>query len=142
MSIDFQDCPCSGKNMSYFTAPWILLILSSHNKVHGYELRKLLKGHMADLHISLNITGLYRHLKLLEKRGVLFSEWDTPVKGPAKRRYSLTEEGKECLSLWKQTLYIQGELIKRFLHGAAKVLPSIPIPAVQSQDLSGPKPNL
>jgi len=128
--------------MSYFTAPWILLILSKHDRIHGYELRKLLEDHMEDFRISLNITGLYRHLKLMEKRGVLFSEWDTPDKGPAKRKYSLTKEGKECLSLWMQTLYIQGELISRFLRGATKVLPSIRIPAVLSRDLSVPKPTL
>jgi DNA-binding PadR family transcriptional regulator len=125
----FEDCPCSGKNMSYFTAPWILLILSSYGGIHGYELKRLLEDHMGDLRISMNITGLYRHLKLMEKRGVLFSEWDTPAKGPAKRKYSLTEQGKECLSRWMQTLYIQGELIKRFLRGATKALPSVPIPA-------------
>jgi hypothetical protein len=62
--------------------------------------------------------------------GFLFSEWDMPAKGPAKRKYSLTEQGKECLSRWMQTLYIQGELINRFLRGATKALPSIPIPAV------------
>ena len=142
MSTNFSDCPCSGKNMSYFTAPWILLMLSKHDRIHGYELRRLLEEHMEDLRISLNITGLYRHLKLMEKRGVLFSEWDTPNKGPAKRNYSLTEEGKKCLSLWMQTLYIQGELINRFLSGATKALPSIPIPTVQSRDLSVPNPTL
>jgi DNA-binding PadR family transcriptional regulator len=134
MPIDFQDCPCSGKNMSYFTAPWILLILSKHGGIHGYELKKVLKGHMEDLRISMNITGLYRHLKLMEKRGVLFSEWDIPDRGPAKRKYSLTEQGKECLQRWMQTLCIQGELINRFLRKANKAFPSMAIPAIQSQD--------
>jgi DNA-binding PadR family transcriptional regulator len=142
MTIDFQDCPCSGKSMTYFTAPWILLVLSKHDGIHGYELKKILKGHMEDLRISMNITGLYRHLKLMEKRGVLSSEWDTPDKGPAKRKYSLTEEGKECLSLWMQTLYIQGELIHRFLRGAHKVFPSMPMPANRGPEREVPKCNL
>jgi len=139
MTINFQDCPCSGKNMSYFTAPWILLILSKYDGIHGYELKKLLEDHMQDLRISLNITGLYRHLKMMEKRGVLFSEWDMPAKGSAKRKYSLTEQGKECLSRWMQTLYIQEELINRFLRGATKALPSVRIPAIPFPGREVPK---
>jgi DNA-binding PadR family transcriptional regulator len=142
MSIDFQDCPCSGKNMSYFTAPWILLILSKHDGIHGYELKKLLRDHMEDLRISMNITGLYRHLKLMEKRGVLFSQWDIPDNGPAKRKYSLTEHGEECLQRWMQTLWIQGELINRFLRGATKAFPSMRIPANLSSDRDVPKCNV
>ena len=133
MSANFQDCPCSGKHMSYFSAPWILLTLYDHEGVHGYELKKIIKGYMEDLGISINITGLYRHLRLMEKRGVLFSEWDTPNSGRAKRQYYLTESGKECLQRWMQTLHIQSELIARFLDRAGSVFPSPPLPKIQIQ---------
>ncbi len=102
MSIDLQECPCSGKNMSYFTAPWIPLTLYNYQGTHGYKIKKIMRGYMADLGFSLNITGLYRHLKVFEKRGILSSEWDTPDKGPAKRKYYLTDVGKECLWRWMQ----------------------------------------
>ncbi len=131
MSFDFQDCPCSGKNMSYFTAPWILLTLYTHQGTHGYEIKKYLGGYMEDLGISLNITGLYRHLRLLEQRGVLSSEWDTPNKGPAKRQYYLTESGKECLWRWMQTLHIRLELISRFFEKAKSIYPSPPLPKIE-----------
>lgn len=134
MSIDFDDCPCSGKNMGYFAAPWILLTLYNHEGAHGYKLKKILKNSMDDLEISFNITGLYRHLKLLEKRGVLSSKWDMPDKGPAKRQYYLTETGKECLCRWIQTLTIQRELITRFFHKASSVFPSPSLPKIQFQD--------
>jgi len=133
MSVNFQDCPCSGKNMSNFSAPWILLTLYDHEGIHGYELKKIIKEYMEDLDISINITGLYRHLRLMEKRGVLFSEWDTPNNGPAKRQYYLTESGKECLWRWMQTLHIQVELISRFFQKAKSVFPSSPSLHIQFQ---------
>ncbi|MBC8391013.1 MAG: helix-turn-helix transcriptional regulator [Deltaproteobacteria bacterium] len=133
MSTNFDDCPCSGKNMSYFTAPWILLALCNHEGTHGYEIKKILKGYMEDLGISLNITGLYRHLKLMEERGVVSSEWDTPDKGPVKRQYYLTKRGKECLWQWMQTLHIQLELITRFFQKAGNVFPSSTLPRIQYQ---------
>lgn len=133
MSVNFQDCPCSGKNMTYFSAPWILLTLYLHAGIHGYELKKILKGYMEDLGISMNITGLYRHLKLMEERGVVSSNWDTPNRGPAKKRFYLTESGKECLWRWMQTLHIQVELISRFFQKAKSVFPSSPSLRIQFQ---------
>ena len=137
MSTDLQDCPCSGKNMTYFTAPWILLTLYNHQGTHGYEIKKFLKDYMSDLGLSLNITGLYRHLKVFEQRGILSSKWDTPDKGPAKRKYYLTDEGKECLWRWMQTLHIQLELITRFFDKATSVFPSPPLPKIQFQGKEG-----
>lgn len=133
MSINFQDCPCAGKNMSNLAAPWILLTLSNHEGTHGYEIKKIIKGYMQDLNIGLNITGLYRHLNILEKRGMLSSKWDTPGKGPAKRKYYLTQAGKECLWHWMQTLSIQVLLIDRFFKKAKSAFPSAPLPEIQFQ---------
>jgi DNA-binding PadR family transcriptional regulator len=131
MSINFQDCPCAGKNMSNLAAPWILLALFNHQGTHGYEIKKIIKSYMEDLEIGLNITGLYRHLNMLEKRGMLISKWDVQNKGPAKRRYYLTKAGKECLWHWMQTLSIQVLLIDRFFEKAKSAFPSAPLPKVQ-----------
>lgn len=138
MAIDLDDCPCSGKNMVHFAAPWILLTIHNHEGTHGYEIKKILKGGMQDLGISFNITGLYRHLKMLEQRGVLSSQWDTPNKGPAKRKYYLTNMGKDCLMRWMQTLHIQLELITRFFHEASSVYPTPPLPEIRLQGPGGP----
>ena len=126
MTSDFQDCPCSGKNMTHYTTPWILLILYDCEGIHGYELKKRIQKYIEDFGISINITGLYRHLKRLEKRDVLFSQWDTPAKGPARRKYFLTENGRKCLIQWTQTLYVQHALIAKFLSKAASI--AIPVP--------------
>jgi hypothetical protein len=67
---------------------------------------------------------------MLEKRGMLASTWDTGTPGPARRRYSLTEGGKECLWRWLQTLSTQLTLIGKFLEEARQVFPQAVLPQV------------
>lgn len=131
MPSDLRDCPCSGKNMSNLAAPWILLTLFNNQGTHGYEIRKLIKEYMEDLEIDMNITGLYRHLNLLEKRGMLFSEWETPGRGPAKRKYYLTGSGKECLWNWINTLCFQATLMGRFFDQAGVIFPHARLPQIK-----------
>ena len=128
--IDFDECPCSGKNMSTLVAPWILLTLYHHAGTHGYEIQKLILSQLQELDLGLNMTGLYRHLNMLEKRGVLTSTWDTGEPGPARRKYYLTESGKECLWRWLGTLGIQLTLIGKFLDEAHRVFPQAVLPKV------------
>jgi DNA-binding PadR family transcriptional regulator len=130
MTIDFEDCPCSGKSMSTLAAPWILLTLHRQEGLHGYELTKVVKGYMDALGIGLNITGLYRHLNQLEKRGMLVSEWDTRNRGPAKRNYYLTADGRKCLWRWIQTLGLQISLIGTFFNHVKGVFPAARLPKV------------
>lgn len=131
MSINIQDCPCSGKNMSNLTAPWILLTLFNHQGTHGYEIKKIIKEYIADLEIDMNITGVYRHLNVLEKRKMLSSTWDITGKGPAKRKYYLTDTGRECLWNWINTLCVQASLISRFFDNARGVFPTASLPKIQ-----------
>jgi len=123
--------------MSTLAAPWILLTLYRQDGLHGYELTKLVKSYMDELGIGLNITGLYRHLNQLEKRGMLVSEWDIRNKGPAKRNYYLTEDGRKCLWRWVQTLGLQLSLIGTFFDHVRGVFPRARLPKV---DLSALQP--
>ncbi|MGD9056810.1 MAG: helix-turn-helix transcriptional regulator [Desulfobacterales bacterium] len=126
-----QNCPCTGKHMKHFAAPWILLTLVKHEGAHGYKIKKIMNTFTQDLGIPLNITGLYRHLDGLEKRGALYSQWDSRGKGPARRKYYLTESGKECLRYWMRTLSMQSLLIGRFFEQAKKIFPSIQMPSIR-----------
>jgi DNA-binding PadR family transcriptional regulator len=117
--------------MSNLTAPWILITLFNHQGTHGYEIKKIITGYIEDLGIDMNITGLYRHLNILEKRGVLSSEWDIRGSGPAKRKYYLTEAGKECLWNWINTLCIQASLIGRFFDHARGIFPPALLPKIR-----------
>ncbi|MDD4366039.1 MAG: PadR family transcriptional regulator [Synergistales bacterium] len=130
MAAELEDCPCTGKSMSNLMAPWILLTLHSEGATHGYELARIIKKHHEALGIGLNLTGLYRHLYALEQRGMLLSQWDRPDRGLAKRSYSLTPEGEECLKNWVQTLASHARLIASFFDHAGKSLPEVPIPAI------------
>lgn len=126
-----QECPCTGKHMKHFAAPWILLTLINHDGAHGYKIKTLMNQYTQDLGIPMNITGLYRHLNGLEKRGVLYSEWDSRGKGPARRKFYLTESGKECLRYWMRTLSTQSLLIGRFFEEAKKIFPSVQMPTIR-----------
>ena len=130
MPSNLHDCPCSGKNMSNLAAPWILLTLYNHQGTHGYEIKKIIAEYMKDIDFNMNITGIYRHLNLLEKRGMLSSEWDAPSRGPAKRKYYLTESGKECLWRWINTLCVQTTLIGRFFNHAGEIFPNARLPEI------------
>ena len=128
--IDLNECPCSGKNISTLVAPWILLTLYQQEGLHGYEIQKIILGQLQALGFGLNMGGLYRHLNMLEKRGVLTSAWDTSAPGPAKRKYLLTEAGKECLQRWMRTLSVHVTLIGKFIDEAQRVFSNAILPKV------------
>ena len=128
--IDLKECPCSGKNISTFVAPWILLILHENEGSHGYEIQKMILPHLRELGFGLNLGGLYRHLNILEKRGVLTSTWDTSTPGPARRQYFLTESGKECLWRWMNTLSVHASLIGKFMDVARRTFSNALLPKV------------
>jgi PadR family transcriptional regulator PadR len=96
-------CSCKGDNLDKFVQPMILMLLST-KPLHGYlliqelEKRKLYPGD------KLDSTGIYRTLRTFEKRGKVSSEWDVQSGGAAKKIYSITEEGRECLVNWIKTL--------------------------------------
>lgn len=43
---------------------------------------------------------IYRHLRDMEKNGLVYSEWNTDETGPARRIYRITAEGLEVLEFW------------------------------------------
>jgi PadR family transcriptional regulator, regulatory protein PadR len=131
MTITLADCPCSGKNMSNLAAPWLLLTIYSHEGIHGYEITKKIRENLEALGVGLNMTGLYRHLNMMEKRGVLVSEWAPGSRGPSRRKYYLTAAGKQCLWHWMQTLTTQAALIGKFFDDAEGVFPDSLLPKIE-----------
>jgi len=123
MNDPLANCPCSGKSVSNLAAPWLLLTLYKHPSLHGYELTRIISEQIEAMGMHVNMAGLYRHLKALEQRGVLVSQWDTEGTGPARRTYTLTEDGKDCLHNWMETLSTQATLIEAFLHQADRLFP-------------------
>ena len=48
--------------------------------------------------------NLYRLLRTLEEDGLVRSEWNDALPGPAKRTYELTDAGRELLAGWARAL--------------------------------------
>ena len=102
---DYSQCSCTGKNLDKFIKP-ILLALLKHNSTHGYALLSQLNesGLFSDDFPIPDASGVYRFLSDMEKQGLVDLTWDTESAGPAKRIYSITRQGVECLNHWDATL--------------------------------------
>jgi PadR family transcriptional regulator PadR len=90
-----------------------LLLLLRERATHGYELLEqlgeLLPGQRVDM------GNLYRVLRALEEDGLVRSEWQADLPGPAKRTYELTEAGERVLEEWAAALRGAGAQIEAFL---------------------------
>jgi DNA-binding PadR family transcriptional regulator len=101
--LDFRDCPCAGGTLDKLIQPAILLNLAQ-GPLHGYKLAErigrmpTLGGHKPD------VSGVYRFLKAMERKGFVVSSWDLSGSGPARKSYELTASGRQCLARWIQTL--------------------------------------
>ena len=96
-------CACKGAFLDRFIQPSILMYLSAES-LHGFSLlRKLTESDVID-YSGIDPTGLYRTLKKMEESGLLTSEWDLESQAQPRRIYSITDEGKNCLSFWEKTL--------------------------------------
>jgi DNA-binding PadR family transcriptional regulator len=50
------------------------------------------------------VGNVYRALRALEEEGLVVSEWQAALPGPAKRTYTLTDEGRAVLQQWLESL--------------------------------------
>jgi PadR family transcriptional regulator, regulatory protein PadR len=81
-----------------FVEPALLLLLAER-PMHGYELLERLPE-LAREERRVDLGNLYRLLRSLEEEGIVSSEWDESLPGPAKRTYRLTDSGRELLARW------------------------------------------
>jgi len=78
-----------------------LLLLLAEGTSHGYELLE----QVASLGLKrADPGGLYRCLRAMDEDGLVRSVWEPSTSGPARRTYSLTDEGREWLH------YVAGSL--------------------------------
>jgi PadR family transcriptional regulator, regulatory protein PadR len=64
---------------------------------------------------------IYRHLRQLEEDGLVSSNWETKGTGPAKRMYTVTEEGKEVLAIWIDYMDKQARTLNDFIAAYKKL---------------------
>src|SRR3954462_11441483 len=84
-----------------FAEPALLLLLRER-PAHGYDLLERLPVLTGEARVDVG--NLYRVLRRLEEQGLVSSEWDESVPGPAKRTYELTDGGREALERWAASL--------------------------------------
>jgi PadR family transcriptional regulator len=90
-----------------------LLLLLRERKAHGYDLLEQLPELIGEERVDVG--NLYRVLRALEEQGLVASEWDETVPGPAKRTYELTEAGAAALERWVAALTETRNRIDSFL---------------------------
>lgn len=102
---DLAECSELGKSLNRLSQPTILAILAKNGEpMHGYVIvQEAAKSPMFGGQ-KPDATGIYRALKRMEKAGLLESSWDTPSEGSAKRLFSLTDKGRNCLRRWIDAL--------------------------------------
>ena len=99
----FSQCPCVGATLDKLLQPAVLAILTKE-PLHGYELARKIGAIPHFLDEAPDISGIYRMLKTLEKRGMVISGWDISQEGRPKRIFSITDAGRQCLANWNTTL--------------------------------------
>ncbi len=75
-----------------------LLVSLAARPTHGYELIDRLPELSGEDRVDVG--NLYRTLRSLEDEGLVTSEWQPELPGPAKRTYTLTSEGHAVLASW------------------------------------------
>jgi PadR family transcriptional regulator, regulatory protein PadR len=107
-------CSCKGYNMDKLLQPRILQILKKE-KNHGYGIVQALEMKPLFHEEKADTAGIYRTLATLQDRGLIDFEWILESSGPAKKQYAITEEGKQCLKHWVQTLHEYRQALDDFL---------------------------
>ena len=117
----FSHCPCVGATLDKLVQPAILAILTK-GPLHGYELARQIGGVPHFLDESPDMSGVYRMLKALEKRGMVTANWDISQGGHPKRMFAITDAGWQCLEHWVATLQNYQKTIGSLLKATQKAV--------------------
>jgi PadR family transcriptional regulator, regulatory protein PadR len=96
-----------------------LLLQLHEGPAHGYGLNEDLRAFGLHHH---DPGGVYRTLRSMEQEGLVSSYWQTSHSGPARRTYSITEEGELWLEGWERAMRDSLAFLNSFLdrYAAAK----------------------
>lgn len=102
--MDIQDCACTGKTLSKHIRPAVLAVLAE-GPTHGYDIMQRLEQIRLFSDVGApDASGIYRALKLMEVEGLVSSDWELGDSGPARRQFTITGDGRDCLAQWVTTL--------------------------------------
>ncbi len=105
------------KELSAGMVSLALLALMEHagKPLYGYQIAKQLEGYGAGLPVKQGT--LYPVLRSLEAGGLLTSEVEPSVSGPPRRYYSVTEDGRRALGLWREIWIKTRQFVDAVLEG-------------------------
>ncbi|BDG82034.1 MULTISPECIES: PadR family transcriptional regulator [Bacillus] len=75
----------------------LVLTLLNERPMYGYELVKEM-GSRSDHELQMKEGTLYPSLHKLERQGYISSYWEKQEKGPDRKYYRITEDGREILA--------------------------------------------
>src|SRR5918911_189822 len=131
-------CRCDGGQPKNFARPCLLLLLAE-SSAHGYELIERLRPFGFDVGDPATV---YKSLRQMEAEGLVTSTWELSSRGPARRVYALTSDGRDLLEAWAMTLELNRMILGRFLERYVQLDAGAPQPARAGLPvvLSGPRP--
>lgn len=86
---------------------------------HGYHLIEKLNK-LPFFEVVPDPVVVYRHLRSLEKKGMIESKLVEGSRGPARKVYSLTEDGETYFGDWIPVIKSKRDALDRFLNAAQK----------------------
>ncbi|MBN2075907.1 MAG: PadR family transcriptional regulator [Dehalococcoidales bacterium] len=92
--------------------PLAVLGLIKDKPAHGGDIYQRLKE---NYEIETPRPMVYVLLRRLERNGLMVSSWDIQDSGPAKRRYTITEDGLEYLSHGMERLKKVSKIINQLI---------------------------
>jgi len=75
----------------------LILSMLAERPMYGYQIAKELKRR-SEGYFAFKEGTLYPALHRMEKEGLLGSEWQVVEKGPSRKYYHITEEGRKVLA--------------------------------------------
>ncbi len=110
-------CRCDGGQPKNFARPCLLLLLAE-SSAHGYELIDRLRPFGFEINDPASV---YKSLRQMETEGLVTSSWELSSRGPARRVYELTSDGRDLLEAWSITLDQNRAILGRFLNRYAEL---------------------
>jgi PadR family transcriptional regulator PadR len=71
---------------------FLLLSLERAGRSYGYELSEM----VGDQGLTVDLAGVYRALRTMDRRGLVTASWEPSESGPDRRVYTLTDQGRRA----------------------------------------------
>jgi PadR family transcriptional regulator, regulatory protein PadR len=114
-----DQCPCTGATLDRLLQPAILSVLAEES-LHGYRIAERIGDLPSFAGDRPDLSGIYRLLKVMERHGLVHSDWNVSAPGPAKKSYHITPDGQCCLKRWVKTLEKYRDSVSSLLKAARK----------------------